>query len=465
MKTFRLGEPFEIWGSWWLPGAPDRSVPGKLTSHLGNLELKLLGHLDGIDVNQRSLVIPVIHGVGDTKEFTIWRAVQETPSFRFPGGIEQTFHKFRVVVGARMGREADMRFSGVAFDAAQIGPWMVKQPVNRSVSRVDSGGLKTRHEINPDRTDVFGPSADGITYRFGSNVETKTEEYLSYGFETQPGVHLEFSEVKSCADTIDRVERTAELLSLLIGEDVEPQAIRLYVPEEKSGFKFLYEFRPPAARKLLGPTEVLAPLPDIRDIFASVLDKWDQDRPRMRDVVSLLLDVIDADAPQSYVRMLLLAQALEAFHRNIVGGDYMSQEDYEPARQALVAAIPTDIKSDHRDALKSKIRYGNQLSLRTRLRQLLASISDDSLAQLEIDRKAFVGEAVDARNDYTHWSQEREGARPDGAPLGNLVSNLLALVQLTVLKHLGVPEELVVGQMKKSPWRYLKRYRPIVLPE
>jgi hypothetical protein len=465
MKAFRLGEPFEIWGSWWLPGCSNRALAGKLTSHLGNLELKLLGHFDGVDVNHRSLVIPVIHGVGDAKQFTIWRAVQDMPSIRFPGGVEQTFHKLRVVVGAHMGREAEMRFSGVAFDAAQIGPWMVKQPVNRSFSTGETTGWRTRHEINSDRTDSFGPTADGLTYRFGSNVETKTEDYLSYRFETQPGVHIDFSEVKTCAEAIDRVERTTELLSLLVGEDVEPQAIRLYVPEEKSGFKFLYEFRPPAARKLLGPAEVLALLPNIRDTFLSVLDKWDQDRPRMRDVVSLLLDVIDADAPQSYVQMLLLAQALEAFHRNIIGGDYMSQEDYEPAKQALVEAIPAGIKSDHRDALKSKIRYGNELSLRTRLRQLLASISDDSLAQLEIGRKAFVGEAVDARNDYTHWSLEREGARPDGAPLGNLVSNLLALVQLTVLKHLGVPEELVVGQMKKSPWRYLKRYRPIVVPD
>ncbi|OJY93635.1 MAG: hypothetical protein BGP24_07615 [Lysobacterales bacterium 69-70] len=411
------------------------------------------------------MVVPVIHGVGDTKEFTIWRAVQETPSARFPGGIEQTFHKLRVVVGAHMGREADERFSGVAFDAAQIGPWMVKQPVKRSVSIEDSRGLKTTHEINADRTDSFGPTADGITYLFGSNVETKTEDYLSYGFETQPGVHMDFSDVKTCAESMDRVERTAELLSLLVGEHVEPQAIRLYGREEKSGFNLLYEFRPPSARKLMRAAEVLAPLPNIRGIFPAVLDAWDRERPRMRDVVSLLLDAIDRDAPQTHLRMLLLAQALEAFHRNVVGGAYMSPNDYESVRQALTAAIPAQVEKDHRNALTSRIRFGNELSLRTRLKQLVNSLADDSLTQLGIDGKTFVGEAVDARNDYTHWVLEREQNRPDGAPLGNLVSNLLAIAQLVVLKHLGVAEELVVDQMKKFSWRYLRRYQAIVEPE
>jgi hypothetical protein len=461
VKTYKLGEPFEVWGHWWLPAFSDKPVAGKLSSYRGHLELKLLGTFDGVDVNHRGLVVPVIHGVADAKEFTLWRCVQDQFSFRFPGGVEQTFEKLRVIVGGHFPPDGESKFSAVAFDAQQIGPWMAQEPVKQDVTFSDQGLSQMSCAVNEDRARVCGPASDGVRYRFSSNIESRHEPFSTYGYDTTPGVYIEFPEPLPVAQTIERVERTVELLTLLVGEDVEPESIRLYVPTEKSGFELLYEFRPPEKQKLIAAREVLAPLPKLGDAFIPMLDRWDVERARMGDTVNLLRDVLDRDAPASHVRMLLLAQALEAFHRSVIGGEYLSKEDYEPIRRILAEAIPPSVKSDHRAALESKIRYGNELSLRTRLKQLLGKVSDEGLARLQIDRKSFVRDVVDARNDFTHWQQERERARPNGAHLANLLSSLLALTQLLVLLHLGVDEGLVIGRMLETPWRYLRRYKPI----
>lgn len=459
MDGFKLGAPFELWGQWWLPEQQEKRIPGKLSSRLGHLELNLLGHFDSIDVNVRSLIVPVIHGSAGGRPMTLWRAVQDTPSVGY--SIEQNFHKLRVVVGGHFDSEADEKFSAVAMSAPQLGPLMGREPVHQKWGHDQRGIHGMRCEVVEDRSRTFGPTADGSTYRFGSSIETRREPFTSYGFDTKPSLYIEFSEPKSCAEVIGRVERTIDLLMLLVGEDVDPHTITLYVPGENQGFDFLYEFPPPEEQKLIDAREVLAPLPKLGDSFVSILERWDVERSRMVDTVNLLGDVLDRNAPSTHMRMLLLAQALEAFHRNVVGGEYLPSEDFEPIRLAMVNAIPQGMNRDHRSAIESRLKYGNELSLRTRIRKLLEGVSDDALNILQINRKVFVRDVVDARNDFTHWVHEREKSRPNGPHLANLLSSLLALTQLIVLKHLGIDEDLVVRRMQESPWRYMRRYQTI----
>lgn len=464
MKGFKLGVPFEIWGHWWLPDHPDQRLPGKLSSQKGHLELRLLGRFESIDVNSRNLVVPVIHGVGDAKAFTLWRAVQDVPSFKFPGDIEQTFHRLRVIVGAHFSCESETMFSEVSFDAPQIGPWLANRPVSTEHDFENNQIRSIRHVAHvEDRTRIFGPTASGLTYRLGSAISTDGKPYSSHSFHISPGAHIEFYAHVSCGDAIARVERTTELLTLLVGEHVEPAAIQLHIPEEKSGFDFLCEYRPPRDITLIKAEEVLAPLPSLNISFESVLDRWDDQHTCMSDTVNLLRDVIDRDSPASHVQLLLLAQALEAFHRNVHGrsGSFIPKSEYKPIRKALAAAIPDSIPKDLKGALISHLSLANEITLRTRLDRLLDMLSEDALVRIGVDRSTFARDVVRARNGFTHWVKKQDADRQAGAGLANLLSTLLALTKIVVLHHLGVSEDMVVSRMERVPHRHLRRYQSI----
>lgn len=456
MKKFRLGEPFEIWGHWWLPEKPQNRVAGKLTSHLGNLELKLLGRFEGVDINARNTVLPVIHGVGDATNFTLWRSVQESPSFKAPGSLEQTFSKMRIVAGGHFNTEADTLFSGVTFEAPQIGPWLQKRPVKRKVQ-----GTGASFDLSQSRTYSFKSEITGNTIEFGANIRTKDEMYASYGFDVTPVASIEFTSPKNCSESMEQVEALVDLLTILAGEDVEQKAIRFRISGETSLFPFIYEFRPPKDVKLIDEREILVPQPLLGDSLKAVFDRWTEDRKRLSDSVALLCDVLDRERPASHVQLLLLAQSLEAFHRNVVGGEYLPKEDYEQARRVLEDAIPEFIQRDHRDSLKTRLKYGYQLSLRKRLAQLFEPMADTAFPMLDLDVKEFVMDLVNARNDFTHWELEREKERPNGAHLANLLSNARALTQLVLLRHLGINESDVAQRMLASPWRHLRRYQNI----
>lgn len=456
MKKFRLGEPFEIWGHWWLPEKPQNRVAGKLTSHLGNLELKLLGRFEGVDINARNTVLPVIHGVGDATNFTLWRSVQESPSFKAPGSLEQTFSKMRIVAGGHFNTEADTLFSGVTFEAPQIGPWLQKLPVKRKMQEAN-----VSYELSQFRTCLFKSEINGNTIEFGANIQTRDEQYASYGFDVMPVASIDFASPKICSESMEHVEALADLLTILVGEDVEQRAIRFRISGENSSFPFIYEFRPPKDVKLIDEHDVLVPRRLLDGSLKAVFEKWTEDRKRLSDSVALLCDVLDRERPASHVQLLLLAQSLEAFHRNVVGGEYLPKEDYEPARKALEDAIPDFIQRDHRESLKARLKYGYQLSLRKRLVELFEPMKDTVFPALDLDMKNFVRDLVDARNDFTHWEQDREKERPNGAHLANLLSNARALTQLVLLRHLGVNESVVVQRMLTSPWRHLRRYQNI----
>lgn len=454
----QIGEPFETFGHWWLQAAPTQVIAGVFKSRGGHLELQLFGHFDSIDINERGKLVDVIHGAADAKAFTLWNCYQETPGFKFPGTAEQNFRASRVIIGGLLPEEKTAKFCAIAFDAPQVGPWIADEPVQQSFQMGESEhGFSL--ELKSGRIRVFGPTAAGHTFRFGTDVHTRKEAFRTYGIDVTPTVHIDFSEALSTSECIMEARKCAALLTLLVGEDIQPISIRLHSEPKQSGFEFLYPRRPLEAQSLIEPREVLAPMPEIEVL--AVMDRWGDQYAAMSDPVNLLSDVLSRDPPATQIKLLLLAQSLEAFHRNVDGGEYLPGIEYDLVRRQLENAIPASLSSAHRASLKSRIRYGNELSLRTRLKKLLDGLTEDSLRRLEIDRVAFVSDVVDARNDFTHWVQTREKVRPHGAHLANLVSSLQAVTQLIFLRHLGVQEGAVVTRMLQSPWRYLQRYRPL----
>lgn len=70
------------------------------------------------------------------------------------------------------------------------------------------------------------------------------------------------------------------------------------------------------------------------------------------------LGVLASEKLWPHVEFLSLMQALVGFHRGLFDGNYMDENRYELVKKALGDAIPTGLVSDHKDALRSRIRYG-----------------------------------------------------------------------------------------------------------
>ena len=88
--------------------------------------------------------------------------------------------------------------------------------------------------------------------------------------------------------------------------------------------------------------------------------------------------------------------------------------DTENVKKTLIDAIPQTVARDHKDALRARIRYGNEFSLRKRLDELAARLSP-AIRTLIFGPDGRVPQRwVDTRNYYSHWDQELRANILDG---------------------------------------------------
>lgn len=453
----RLGSDFEIWGHWWLPEHSEDQVSGCLSCRGGNLQLKLLGQFDAIDPNKLFAKVPVIHGVGDTKTFTLWNAVQDRFGFRSPGTIEQHFVGMRILSGSLLSDRSQVRFSGTSMHSANIGPWSNLRVVDCAFSAEDPTDISYR--LAAVKSTEISLDEHGLAIKLGNSWSTRNEEFKSYGFDVSPFIRIGFQSPKLFEEMIECAGSLQRLLSLLIGVEFitdEASAEIDGVSKRESLLGLLFEYMPHEDEKPLSVHEVLIPFHQIQDRAAGIFSSWFREEPRIKDAVDLFLGTIRRRPLPTPAELTSLAQSLETFHRNVHGGNYMFVEDYEPVRKRLSEAIPEELDSSHRDALKNRIKYGYQISFRKRLVQLVKGFDSKLLASLGIDARTFPETVANARNDFTHWDAEAGIARLRGADLSNLVSKVKAFTRLVLLAYLGVPPELIVRRTLDNKHLYLE---------
>ncbi len=87
---------------------------------------------------------------------------------------------------------------------------------------------------------------------------------------------------------------------------------------------------------------------------------------------------------------------------------------YQPVRQKLSNAIPSELDDGHKESLRTKIKFGYELSLRNRLTKMLAELSPELLQLVCADPKKFANLIADTRNYFSHYTAElKENAVTD----------------------------------------------------
>ena len=108
----------------------------------------------------------------------------------------------------------------------------------------------------------------------------------------------------------------------------------------------------------------------------------------------------------------------------------------------MISAIPSHVPNDLRAKLKSQIRFGNEKSLRHRLRRLINSLDPDTASVFCNDAKSFV-EGIVATNYWTHNLTEKDLTVLEGERLVNACEQLHVFLLILFVKHLGIPEAVV----------------------
>ena len=227
-----------------------------------------------------------------------------------------------------------------------------------------------------------------------------------------------------------------------VNETVKPLKINIYSK--------LLDYTPTELNRI----NILLKFSDIeseKDIF----ERWFKINEKYKPLFDIYFMNFSDNITIEY-QLLSYTQALEGYMRKneIFKDNFMNSEDYESVKKELNEYIDNSImESGQKDSWRNKIEFGNEVSLRKRLKDLIRYLDDFDITKKIINGKfnEFIDNVVYIRNYYTHYSHNN---KPDVNNLINTTFNLRLLIELCILNELNFDEEFIDYVLNK---RYEKK--------
>lgn len=395
------------------------------------------------DPDMDSVRRPVVHGQGmHGQKFTLLGAFEDLEHVS-PAGRRGRIHAQCLLEGGHCGPETEQRFSEISFRFSSLEQWYWRRLFIRTLDQHGAALGSTVRRVEDDL------STSVRSRNLGATIEILVSEHSSEPSHGEVRVGHE-TRIRVAPDTAMDLEwfdeqrrRIQRLLILLIGE---PVAVRDCSLRDTNGTRYAYAFAdwlPVSARKERHMHRMPFAFMRVRDRFESLLDAWFALEAKCGEAIELLFSTLkEEDAASQPYEFLSRVQATEGILRPLMGGEYVSGAEFNRVRDALVSAIPADTDSSLRQALKDRLRFANEWSLRRRLKEGLTGLTKDIQSMiLDTERIGdFVGSTVEGRNFWTHYDVNEKAVRLTITDASIAASRLLTFAVAVLLREMGVPE-------------------------
>ena len=285
-----------------------------------------------------------------------------------------------------------------------------------------------------------------------------------------PGAKLEFRETvrlslhtvssESFRDLLSSLQAVSDLFTLMCMNLCSAEEIHLegdFTPVINDG-KVRYpharlHFSPvysPEKKTVPHPMDLFLRRADLGDNLQSVLVRWMDISNDLKPVRALYLSALYGEHTYIENKFLSLCQAAEIFHRRFRRGEYMNPDKYEnEVLPKLVSLIPSELPGELTEAMAQRFEYLNEYSLAKRLKELVSE-NQDTIFELVPDIKEVVRSIVEARNHFTHFSPKGPHHEINGEKIQRYVHILRMIVELSVLKEIGVASEALGSAAQKN---------------
>jgi hypothetical protein len=444
---------FETPGIFWLPTKPDKTVHGHLKYTAGDgAQVILLGGF------HRSVFddFPIIHGIIDNARCTLFNCNVRSSRGR-QGGLQETILAVSLLlVGQQVASLDDNVFNKLKIRFSNLDDW-----VNFSGVQIDraewqrvGGPSKFDLETQPPVTAPLKESQATVAL-IGSHSGRFDHRHIDW--EYQNFFDIAWEQPKSLHGILEFAFELQHLMALLTWRRSYISYLSVSQPlTEKAkaalGKKTFGVYgRWPINPDQQSPSELLTHFGNVTQDLPQLISGWFQSPPAVKKARHLFTSIMQSEGQFLEFKFLAFMQAVEALHRSVNSRTYTQKEDYAAIHNILVAAIPGSVSADHRASLKSRIKYGNELSLRTRLKELFLMLPDKLRNVISNDWKSFVGKSVDARNALTHPDTDGENKR-DPNETYETVQRIQLLLTIILLNHIGLSFEKIEQIAHDQDW-------------
>lgn len=450
MTTYAIPDDVNFAGDWWLPSDANRKIPGTLAWSKNKATLELHDSFTPLrsgPLFQSAQTQPVIHGATtDGNAISVLEALWSHGTMGFGGAgtmRPECFTSHLVAIGAHV--DSQTRFLRLRARIPGLPTWLGESGVQQIIVTPTPEHPDTvidyrigRNAV--ERVEIPGIRATlgwGVGWSTGGSVLT-TVTIASFGY-----LEITPDQPQTLDWYFEQLGKATTLLAFLAGAPMKADEVSAKVTETEAEVSVLAAWNNPGYCPYSNPNEFFMPRRAMGAPLDAVFRKWFDLYASVAMPSQLALSVLSSDGPWIHVQFLLLMQALEGFHRAVADGAYMPPDDYESVRQALTAAIPALVGTNHRDALKSRIKYGNELSLRKRLDDLAGRLDAPLRTRIFGDTATVPQKWIATRNYYTHWDEASRDDALDTPSMYYASVRLRHFLCVLYLDYVGIPQTAI----------------------
>lgn len=452
-----LNECFDTSGHWYVPEAPQQVIAGSLHYTPDQTEL----HLDGTFRQLRGIIsagddiqtYPIVHGVTKKGEaVTLLNAQRSGYSVNFQsGGLRQSERLISTVllIGAHV--PANFAFPKVSFRVPSLQVWHARKTIDETFERDAASSSSTlSYRIQRPAKEAIRVAAINTNLEWHLGLHWNADPFTSVAVSVSAWVTFHPDSPQSLTWYLEQYIKLATMLAFIAGAPMSPDCIDASIDESPH------------------QVYVMVALPDVsycthnnRHQFfldrgtmgielENVVARWFEVYDSIRMPSRLALSIFASQKMWLHVEFLSLMQALEGFHRRLFAGNYMDETEFVKVKNVLEKAIPTELGADHKAALRARIGYGNEISLRQRLHALADMIPEQIRASIFGVAGKVPQQWIDTRNYYTHWDEELRARVLDGQDMYYANGRMRHFLRILYLQLMGIPEDALAKSITNA---------------
>lgn len=456
-----LEKKFKYHGIWWIPDHPEMKLPGTLIydPYEGpSLELTITIDFfaDSIDKTKQNIFLGIS---ADGKEITLFNNLINRMQISKPGLATHSYIVGMIFIGVHFQRIEDIKFNNMYIHYLYLDEWVNISGFEKINNILDEAEIIIKYKspapIQAFVNDKLKISINFVTSRpalpfIHKEVTIKQSTFI----KVEPSKSILYEEFRNLINLFQN------FLSLALRIPVYPTATfgeisteRLNTKENyKSKLVEIYSCFSESFRKKKPAypyDDVLFNFNDISDEFESYIQNWYNKQDNLKSVYSLYFGTLYN--PQMYLenQFLNLIQAIESYHRYSNKITYVSDEEYAKLYDTILSSIPRDTNSELKDRLNEYLKYGNEFSLRKRLKEIFKK-HNENIDIFVPDKKSFIDTVVNTRNFYTHHDNKIRGRAVTGEDLIKMNQILRMCIELLLMTEIGFKSEHINAIIRES---------------
>ena len=451
----RIKKKIERFGLFWLPTEPERKVSGTLSiADGGVIELKVRGSRESLGTYHTRLeklerIVGKIELQGDVIlddcHCTRWKSSH---------GVDELF--FRANMAFTGIEVKPSSFDSLIFTVEGIDEWVGISEINGNF-----GVAKDNVTISYQKPDDITINLEtGMCLSIVFNCEPSLEQVLfedgnldsGFYFITEATVsqktHFKLVSQDGCRllDFIDVAEKIKSLMCVGIGQIVSFDTVCAISGSRRVNLYFRSE--PHTKHEpFIDRNFMIFRWQEIGTDAEAMINTWIRKYDRVSAAMNLFFLAQTGSHITAEDRFVSLVQGIEVFHRRGSNEKQMRETEFKDLVDSFISTCPDDKKS----WLKDRLKYGNELSLRQRIKRIIQPYH--KIIGRRQARKELIEDIVNTRNYLTHYDSHLEVRTAKGKNLMFISDVIESLFRLELLQLIGFSvEQSIIMTAERMPF-------------